>query len=102
MSTEIETQINKQEIVTMDSRIEAILFVSSIPVSISQLSVALDTTSRQIEKALITLEENLDKRGLRLVTHRGKIQLTTANKERRQPFMRSKWRRSSIESIGYK
>ena len=78
MSTEIETQIIKQEIVTLDSRIEAILFVSSIPVSISQLSVALDTTSRQIEKALKNLEENLDKRGLRLVTHQGKIQLTTA------------------------
>jgi len=78
MAKENQTQINEQENPALDSRIEAILFVSSIPVTISQLSTALDSTTRQIEKSLKLLEENLSKRGLRIAYHRGKVQLTTA------------------------
>ncbi len=77
MATENQTQINKQENGSLGSRIEAILFVSSIPVTISQLSVALDTTTRQIEKALFKLEDNLKNRGITISFHRGKVQLTT-------------------------
>ena len=62
----------------LDRKIEAILFVSSIPVTLSQLSAALETTTLQIEKALERLQENLKDRGIRIYLHRGKVQMITA------------------------
>jgi segregation and condensation protein B len=62
--------------------LEALLFVATEPVTVTQLASALDISSREVEKAIAVLEAqySLDalNRGLRLQRHRGRIQLTTA------------------------
>jgi len=59
--------------------IEALLFVSSTPVSISQLSSALDLSQGKIKDALDSLEEDYKNRsGLRIQRKGTKVQLTTA------------------------
>jgi segregation and condensation protein B len=63
---------------SLAARIEALLFVSASLVTVGQLASALNTTSRNIEKALESLEEDCAERGIRLQRHRSGVQLTTA------------------------
>ncbi len=64
---------------SLDARIEAILFVAPAPVSIQQLAEALATPSGEIEEALRQLDRTLQNaRGIRLQRHEGRYQLTTA------------------------
>jgi segregation and condensation protein B len=60
--------------------LEALLFVASGPVSISQLASVLEVDSASVESELHDLDQNLLNAGsgLRLQWHVGRVQLTTA------------------------
>jgi segregation and condensation protein B len=60
------------------AKLEGLLFVASEPVPLTQLGVVLDLTSAKVNKTLKELDETLASRGLRIQTHRGRVQLTTA------------------------
>jgi segregation and condensation protein B len=62
--------------------IEALLFVSSSPVSLNQLATALEILSSQVEEAIQELDRRLLSASspsyIRLQKHQGRFQLTTA------------------------
>lgn len=62
---------------SLEARIEALLFVASIPVSISQLAEALNCSANDVELGLQSLDGVYTNRGLALQRHEGRIQLTT-------------------------
>ncbi len=62
----------------LSAQIEALLFVAVEPVSIGQLVEVFGFTTKTIERALAELSKVLESRGLRLQTHSGRVQLTTA------------------------
>ncbi len=64
--------------ISLNSKIEALLFVAPGAVAISQLATTLDVSNRVIEKALGELEQDYQGRGLRLQYHSGRIQMTSA------------------------
>lgn len=78
MSEEIN---NKYEIKLL-AKLEALLFVAPVPITIGQLATALEVNSRQIESGLEALEEKYSQQqnehGLRIQRSRGRVQLTTA------------------------
>ncbi len=63
---------------SLSAKIEAMLFVSAEPVTIQQLSQALDVTASVVERGLKELDDSLRTRGLRLQRNAGRVQLTTA------------------------
>ena len=66
-------------LVTEKQRIEALLFVASGPVAISQLSESLDLEPKRIEELLLELQNDFEKgRGVALQRHGGRIQITSA------------------------
>ncbi len=77
-STAVRPSASEENTNHLAARVEALLYVSSAPVSVSQLATALDASPRLIQKALEALDENLKQRGLRLQHHRSLFQLTTA------------------------
>ena len=60
------------------AKLEALLFVATEPVPLTQLGNALDLTAAKLNTVLGELEETLLTRGLRVQSHRGRVQLTTA------------------------
>ncbi len=60
------------------AELEALLFVSAEPVSLSQLATALELTTSAVEEGLQQLDGELHSRGLRIQRHNGRFQLTTA------------------------
>ncbi|MBI9047037.1 MAG: SMC-Scp complex subunit ScpB [Anaerolineaceae bacterium] len=64
--------------INLEAAIEAVLFVSSIEVSIKQLSETFDCKPKEIRKALDHLQETYNGRGLRLQWHADRVQLTSA------------------------
>jgi segregation and condensation protein B len=58
--------------------LEALLFVAVEPVPISQLAGVLGISNKAVEAALKELSESLVARGLKVQTHAGRVQLTTA------------------------
>lgn len=74
--TEITNTSNHQN---LEAGIEAVLFASGVPVSITHLSEALNVPTKEVEKSINILEQDLKNgRGIRLQRFAGKIQLTTA------------------------
>ena len=63
---------------TTGAQIEALLFVASEPVPFAQLAEVLDIKAAMVEAALAELEAALRPRGIRLQSHAGRVQLTTA------------------------
>ena len=63
---------------SLEARMEALLFVSSAPVPAPRLSETLGASPAEIEQALARLDQQLAGRGLRLQRHRGGFSLTTA------------------------
>jgi segregation and condensation protein B len=62
--------------------IESLLFISTSPISVSQLAKALDESEKNIQEALEELKKYYESgRGLMLQWHNNKVQLTSA------PFM---------------
>jgi len=60
------------------SALESLLFVCAEPVAPAQLAAALDISTSAVEQSLTHLEGELQRRGLRLQRHAGRVQLTTA------------------------
>ncbi len=63
---------------TLDSQIEAILFLKSEPVSKKTLAKILEKSIEEIEDALFVLEEVLETRGIILLSKDDKVMLGTA------------------------
>ena len=63
---------------SIEARLEALLFASAHPATVGQLSNALQATSRRVKIALDSLETNLLSRGIRIQKHGSKYQLTSA------------------------
>lgn len=66
------------EDVTLETRIEALLFVSSAPVTVGQIAEALEVPSGRIKKILERLGQSLENRGIRLQKFGSEYQMTTA------------------------
>ena len=62
----------------LSARLEALLFAAPSPVTLAQLASALEVTTRRVEMGLKELETYYQQRGLRVQTHAGRVQLTTA------------------------
>lgn len=73
MSDLSETQTE----LTLEARIEALLFVASMSVSVNQLAEALECSNEEVEQGLRALDDLYAHRGLALQRHEGRIQLTT-------------------------
>ncbi len=71
--TEFENKLRE-----IPSAMEAILFVSPEPVSLTQLATTLDISISAVEEGLKGLEVVLGTRGIRLQRSGGRVQLTTA------------------------
>ncbi len=63
---------------SLEARLEGLLFVAAAPVSVGQLAAALGVSRRVVEEGLLALEKQLQQRGIRLQEHRGRWQLTSA------------------------
>lgn len=73
------SEITPNENQTLQSKLEAILFVAESSVSINQLAEILEVKSSDVEKAVIELKTHLETgHGLRIQKHGGKIQLTSS------------------------
>lgn len=60
------------------NRIEALLFIAASPISIQQISEALNLPSKEVEKYLEEIEFSFHDRGIALQRYGGKYQFTTA------------------------
>jgi len=72
------THSNNQDGISLDAKIEALLFVAPGDVRLSHLSQVLGETERTIEKRLIELEKDYMQRGIRLQRYRGRIKMVSA------------------------
>jgi segregation and condensation protein B len=73
-----QTTVNDSSQRGLLAAVEAILFVSGEPVSVSQIASVLDQPESMIEAALSMLEDKYHNSGLALQKSRGRIQLTTS------------------------
>lgn len=64
-------------VLSLEARIEALLFVASAPVSLQQLAEALQCPLAEIEAGLDALETLYANRGLALQRHESRVQITT-------------------------
>jgi segregation and condensation protein B len=64
--------------ISLEARVEALLYVSPSPVTIGHLANALRVSNRRVEQALEKLAAAYQKRGIRLQFHHSEVQLTTA------------------------
>lgn len=62
----------------LESKIEAILFLKAEPVGLRFLARTLEVSDEEIREALARLEEDLKKRGIRLMTKDDEVMLATA------------------------
>jgi segregation and condensation protein B len=69
---------NSETDLSLSVKLEALLFVAPEPVTITQLSAALDVAPSVVERGLNELDASLATRGLRLQRNAGRVQLTTA------------------------
>jgi segregation and condensation protein B len=63
---------------SLAAKLEALLFVAPEPVSMSQLASLLEISSGEIKAGLEELRQLCQTRGVRVQTHRGKVQLVSA------------------------
>jgi segregation and condensation protein B len=66
------------EELSLEMRIEALLFVSSAPVTVGQIATALEIPTRKVSKILEGLGQSLQNRGIRIQKYGSEFQLTTA------------------------
>lgn len=78
MTEEFNSNNNPSGDLSLEAKIEGLLFVSPTLVTVKQLADALEVTPRLVEKALLQLGEAFSTRGIRLQSFRGKYQLTSA------------------------
>lgn len=63
---------------TLDSKIEAILFFKAEPVSVKKLAQILNVTEQEIEESIVLLEEKFSNRGIGLLYKDGEVMLGTS------------------------
>ncbi len=63
---------------SLEAKLEALLFVAPATVSVRQLAEALEAKPKEVEVALETLEAGYAERGIRLQRHKGELRLTSA------------------------
>ncbi|UCF62601.1 MAG: SMC-Scp complex subunit ScpB [Anaerolineaceae bacterium] len=63
---------------SLEARLEALLYVSPSPVTVGHLAKTLRVSNRMVTKALENLTALYQQRGLRLQFHQSEVQLTTA------------------------
>jgi segregation and condensation protein B len=78
MAKKKKVDISESEKLSLEARLEALLFVAPGTTSIKQLAESLQATPRQVEQALIHLEASYAERGLRLQRHKNELRLTAA------------------------
>ena len=78
MAEENSNQTYESKKLSLEAKLEALLLVAPTAAAPSQLAAALEVTARQVEKALQRLEESYAERGMRIQTHNGRVQLTSA------------------------
>jgi len=76
MTKSIQSTLNNE--ISLNGKIEALLFVAPGAVGVSQLATVLGVSNRTIEKALNELGQAYQNRGVRLQRHSGRVQLTSA------------------------
>ena len=64
--------------ISLEARIEALLFISTGPIGVGQLAEALQVSSRKVKQTLEALEQSLINRGVRLQKFGSQYQITTA------------------------
>lgn len=64
--------------ISLEARLEALLYVSPSPVAVGHLARTLRVSNRMVTKALENLAAEYQQRGLRLQFHQAEVQLTTA------------------------
>jgi segregation and condensation protein B len=67
-----------QPMLSLESQIEAILYVAGEPVALSQLAEWLEVTLPQVEAAIVRLGTQLQHRGITLLHHEDRIQFVTS------------------------
>lgn len=77
-STQAKDGNQEDKELTLEARLEALLFASAQPATVGQLSSALQVSSRKVKISLEALEEQLLNRGIRIQKHGAGYQLTTA------------------------
>jgi len=77
MSEEINIPSNLSQKLSLEAKIEALLFVSPRAVTAGKMAEVLKVTPREVEKALRNLEILFKNRGIHLQKNRGRYQLTT-------------------------
>jgi segregation and condensation protein B len=78
MATKSKPAPHNTDKLSIEARVEALLFVAPGLVSTSQLATALDTTPKEIDKALNAVEESLANRGIRVQRYKGELRLVSA------------------------
>lgn len=63
---------------SLEAKLEALLFVAPGTVTVKQLSEAVEAAPRDVDKALTALEANFATRGIRLQRHKGELRLASA------------------------
>ena len=71
-------QTTPKKTLSLNEKIEALLFVAPGSVSVNQLATALGVPNRDVQRGLNELEESYQFRGVRLQRHGGQIQMTSA------------------------
>ena len=77
MSEEINIPNNLTQNLSLEAKIEALLFVSPRAVTAGKMAAVLRVTPREVEKALRNLEILFKNRGIHLQKNHGQYQLTT-------------------------
>jgi segregation and condensation protein B len=72
------TNSNGSQELTLEAKIEALLFVAPATVSVKQLAEALETPAKDVEKAIANLELAFAERGIRMQKHKGELRLMSA------------------------
>lgn len=72
------TNNTEEQKLTLEAKLEALLFVAPGVVSSKQLAETLKVTPREIDKALALLEESYAQRGIRIQRHKGEMRITSA------------------------
>lgn len=72
------TSTPTEKSMSLSAKIEALLFVASGSVTVSQLVAALEESNRAVEESLEELANHYQERGIRLQNHRGRLQLVSA------------------------
>lgn len=72
------SQENYENELSLEAKIEALLFIAPTPTGLSQIAEALNVSVNTIEASIQSLQDQLVDRGIRIQENKGRYQLTTA------------------------